>query len=223
MACQKGTENINSFKKVLNWYDDKVDTAFDWMGDTLQRIDKKGWFVATKLQHDLSDMLNKFNAHKADIYKSAAEVKEYLDTFDEGESAKIIQALNGDLDKSKLDGETLAAYERVRKLIDKNADELVEVGALDEKSKIKDYVKRYYEKYLDEKGAVKKFFMDRKFKRKDLSYEERVALSMIEDASYVVPRTLLEQRIQLLKAKGRSSIEVYTPLGSTSRKPDNDC
>lgn len=227
MACPQGKKNVSSFRKVLNVYDkgwDNYEKGVDWVFDKMrkgaQKIDPKGiWLVATDLQHDVADMITSFNAHKSEIYKTAGDLKSYLDEFDEGESAKLIQALNGDLDKSNLSGDTLGAYTYVRQMIDKNADDLVAVGALSEKNKIKDYIKRYYEKYKDEQGQVKKFFNDKKFSRKDLTYEERILMGMIEDASYVVPRTLLEQKMQLLKANFFKQLD--EKFGLESKKDDS--
>ncbi|MDR2905306.1 MAG: hypothetical protein LBU73_05080, partial [Helicobacteraceae bacterium] len=78
-----------------------------------------------------------------------------------------------------------------------------EAGALNPEARRQNYLHRYYEKYLAEteriKGADQLKFM--KFKaRKDWTHDERIAAGQIEDASIVIPRTVAEQQIQLLKA-----------------------
>ena len=80
----------------------------------------------------------------------------------------------------------------------------MDLGILKEDEKIKDYVKRYYAKYLEDSGEIKnmsgKAFS--KFrKRKDLDYETRVALGMVEDAGLVISNTIAEQNILKRKAK----------------------
>jgi len=201
MSCEQTKKSVKSLDGVFGGYEKAVDAAFAKMGEKLQKWDKKGWFVPTKLQNELSDFLNEYQASKNTIYQSADTVKQFLDTFSKDESANIVKALNGDIKKESLKGTTLEAYKRLRALIDHNSDELVKTGLLDEKARVKDYLHRYYEKYLDDMGKVQRLFHDKKFARKDLSYEERIGLGMIEDASYVVPRTLAEQRVQLLKGK----------------------
>ena len=182
-------------------YEKGVDMVFSKAGDLLQKADKKGILVPTKLQNELSDMLNTFNASKNEIYKGADTIKHFLDGFEKEESANLVRALNADKPTGELNGKLLEAYKRIRALIDHNGDELVKAGLLNEKSRVKDYLKRYYESYLNDLSKVKKLFNEKKYKRSNLSYEERIALGMIEDASYVVPRTLAEQRIQLIKGK----------------------
>lgn len=198
--CDTRAKSQNAYKKVTSWYEGKVDKAFDTVGNVLKKYDTKGWIIPTDVQNSVADMLNAFRARKNDIYRAADKIKQHLDTFSKEDSENIVRALNGDKSADILSGKAFETYKRMRALIDHNADELIKAGALDEKSKIKDYLKRYYEAYFNDQAKLAKLFNNKVFSRKNMTYEERIALGMIEDASYVIPRTLAEQRVQLIKA-----------------------
>ena len=200
MDCDIRKKSQSSYKKIANAYEGKVDKVFDWAADFLRKYDTKGWVIPTHVQNDLADMMNAFNARKNGVYRAADDVKKYFDTFDEKDSTDLVKALNGDLQSKHLSEKALNAYKRVRALIDSNADELIAAGALDEKSKIADYLKRFYSKHMEDKAKLAKIFNSRVYKRKNMSYEERIAMGMIEDPNIVIPRTLAEQRLQLIKA-----------------------
>ena len=179
MACDKTKKSVGAFGRIARAWDAGVDAFFDKALEKAQKIDKKGYVIPTKMQQDLADMLSNFRAARNDIHRLGKTIKEFLDTLDEGESAKLVQALNGDLEPDSLGGKSAQTYKRFRAIIDHNAQRLVDLGLLEEKSMIKDYVKRYYENYLETQTKVQQFLNDRKMKRKDLSHDERIAIGMI--------------------------------------------
>ncbi len=200
MACK--------IKDAKKRYDKAIDDTFAKVGDKLNKYDPYNILTTTKVQKDFSRVISEYQAAMADVYENAAKVHEYLknDLLEE-ESVSIVQALNGDLEPTSLDAHLKPLYEKIRAKIDNNADLLVKAGALKEKSKINDYLKRYYAKHLEDKVGIAKLIHGQKFKkRKDLSHGQRIALGMLEDASIVVSKTLAEQRTQLLKASTLKTI-----------------
>ncbi|MCK5111055.1 MAG: hypothetical protein KAQ94_05995 [Arcobacteraceae bacterium] len=195
-------------KKATVKLDDSIDKIFSKMGDKLNEFDKYNILTTTKMQKDFAESIKEYQIALGDIYEQAGDIQKHLaDELLPNESEMLVQALNGDMSSLKLPKELKPLYEKMRAKIDNNADELVKLGALKSKSKIKDYLKRYYAAYLNEKGLMGKIFFDKKFKkRKNLTHDERIAMSMIEDASVVIPKTLAEQRTQILKASVLKSI-----------------
>lgn len=191
----------------------KVDKAFDAVAKMIGKVDEA---IATRISGgrvkrlvSVSDITKKvgtitqdFRVAMSQIHEQAAQVKEFLDMhLSPDESTMMHQALTGDIDALKLPEHLRDTYVKMRDLIDGNAEALVQAGALQEKNKIKDYLKRYYEDHLKEGGLIQKFYFDQRFKaRKELTHDERIALGMIEDANFVIPKTIAEQRTQLLKA-----------------------
>ncbi len=195
-------------KKATVKLDDSIDKIFSKMGDKLNEFDKYNVLTTTKIQKDFAESIKEYQIALGDIYESAGDIQKHLaDELMPDESEMLVQALNGDMSSLKLPKHLKPLYESMRVKINANADELVTLGALKSKSKIKDYLKRYYAQYQDEKGLMGKIFFDKKFKkRKNLTHDERIALGMIEDASVVIPKTLAEQRTQILKANVLKSI-----------------
>lgn len=200
-----GAEKLSSFD---------VDKAFKKVSDIIGKVDEA---IATRVSGGrvnrlltVSDITKKvgeitqdFRVAVSQIHEQAAQVKEFIDThLSPDESVMMHQALTGDMEAIKLPEHLRSVYTKIRDLIDANADALIQAGAMAEKNKIKDYLKRYYEDHLKEGGAIKKFYFDQRFKaRKELTHDERIALGMIEDANFVIPKTLAEQRVQILKAQ----------------------
>ena len=217
MACpiKKG---LDEQKEILT-YAAKVDNAFGKMGTFLSKADEMittkvtgGKFsralTVSDIGKKMGEMAHNFRVGTSQIYEHAAQIKEFLDMRLSPDESKIIhQALTGDMEGTKVPEHLRTVYTKMRELIDTNADALVKAGALAEKNKIKEYLKRYYADHLEEGGMIKKFYFDKRFKsRKDLTHDERIALGMIEDANFVIPKTLAEQRIQLLKAQTLKNI-----------------
>jgi hypothetical protein len=209
-------DKVNRFKDANDKRDEAVNIAFDTLmqgfdlgatplkymfGAMNKNIDPtKSWFDVTQLQKDISQVVNDFRNVKAVTYENAGDIKEYLGTLKKEDSKKLVHALGGDLDPAELSGEIKELYSKFRKVIDDRAEKLVELGVLDENYKIDDYLKRYYAQYIKEGQYGSKLAYDRLKKRKDLTLEERIAIGMVEDASFVISNTIADQEIQIQKA-----------------------
>ncbi|NOQ32426.1 MAG: hypothetical protein GQ570_15060 [Helicobacteraceae bacterium] len=212
---RKGFVNSDIFNlpyaKYKEWIESNVDRGFDFLSEKLEvlneKFDSHNMLTTSKAQKDLHNIVKEYEIESNNIYTQAGELKSSLEGLHKDDGENIVRALNGDLDPFELSDNHKAIYDRFRDVIDKNADELVEAGALNEKSRVQDYVKRYYEKHLETQSLVSKMFTHKRFeKRKNLTYDERIALGMVEDASFVIPKTIAEQKAQLLKANTLKSI-----------------
>jgi hypothetical protein len=191
-----------TIKETTKKYEKWVDNKFSKVAENISDFDKHDIISSSKEKKELSHLMNEYQVAISEIYESGEEIYRYIDeSLIQEEQTELVQALNGDLDPVNLSKDAKPLYEKIRKNIDANADALVKAGVLKEKNKIKDYLKRVYEKHEKDKSFIGKLFYTKKFKkRKDLTHEERIALGMSEDASKVIPKTLADQRIQLLKA-----------------------
>lgn len=210
MAC-----DINN-KNKKNW-GEKVDAAFDAMAAKLSAADEKitkgvndqfgtrfrNMFAVHEVEKIFGEWMREFNIQQNGIKTKAKETHDFLSGLHEEDSRSLVRALNGDLDPKTLSNELMGMYDTFRKMIDANAKELKDLGVLKEESAIQDYLKRYYSQYLDnqEGGSSKMFFNKRFHERKNMSLDERLAKGMVEDASYVIPKTMAEQKLQALKAQ----------------------
>lgn len=161
-------------------------------------------------QKQFVELLRNNNKEKARQKIIAKKLQEDLNAIPKKENELLVMALDGDIAKEDikvtLGDELYGHYEVMRKQIDDNANELVKLGMLDEASKKEDYIKRFYKEHLEKQGLLSGLFksghkLDKNFKRKDLTKEQRDKLEQIRDAGYVVARTLLEQNNQIRKAK----------------------
>lgn len=226
--------------------DNFVDTLVDWTGDKVEKGldlsikplaksvgvkmgEDSNWFKISEQQRKANEVINSFRTLKANIYDEASAIMEGLDTLSKEDNVDLIKALNGDAKPSDINPTLLPLYRRFRKIIDINAQKLVDAGILKDDDKIEHYLKRYYKAYVEDgvnKGgslAYKKLQ-----KRKDLTYDERIALGMIEDATFVISNTIAEQNILLQKAKVLQSLadkfgvdeakEGYTKVSDESAK-----
>ena len=165
--------------------------------DKLGNTPLKHFFIPEDIKK-VSDMINAYRVDLAKLNKNAVKLSEFLsENLTEDESIALTRALAGD---GEIPEHLRSVYDRFRRIIDRNADNLVRAGALDEKYKIKDYLKRYYKDYLEDKHKFS-IKMQKLFKRKDLTHEERLELGLIENSDFVVANTILEQNKQLYKAK----------------------
>ena len=163
---------------------------------------ESNWWKVTQTQKDVALMITQSRAVHADIVHGAGALKKYLSTLHKEESKRLVRALNGDLEPKELNDNMTKIYSQFRELIDTNADALIELGVLKDKDRIGDYLKRYYLKYVEEAPAGKgSSALAKMHKRKDLDHETRLAMGMIEDASFVVSKTLMEQGLLIEKAK----------------------
>ncbi|PHQ89515.1 MAG: hypothetical protein COB42_06740 [Sulfurimonas sp.] len=181
---------------VIKWGVEKMGVDIK---DTV--LDRK-FFTITKTHKQVSEVINSYNNLKTNIYKEAAALKTGLETLDKEDNIALVRVLNGDLKPQDLSPTLLPFYEKFRRVIDKNADMLVEAGVLNEKDKIQHYLKRYYEDFV-ESGTTKggSVAYSKLKKRKNLSHAERLAKGMLEDATFVIPNTIAEQNILLQKAR----------------------
>ncbi|MDR2789875.1 MAG: hypothetical protein LBB59_02730 [Campylobacteraceae bacterium] len=204
-----------------SWWQNQVDKAFNKLGAILHKADKglmnaakkptKGalrkafgdsFVTFSKTYEEVGEMVEDFRNATRQIYSQAAKRRETLDKLlTPDDKVTLHKALGGDMDPKDLPVHLQSLYNNIHKMIDDNAEALIKAGALKEKYKIDDYLKRYYKQHHEEKQGFLSNFFNKKFKaRKDLSYDERIALEMIEDSSIVVPNTIAEQRTQLVKA-----------------------
>jgi hypothetical protein len=207
MACK--------IKKFLDEYGKKwengVDKVFDAASAGVEHLNDKydpnNLLTVSKAQKDLHNVIKDYEIESNHIYTNASELKVQLGKLDKADGENIVRALNGDLDPFELSDNHKAVYDKFRTVIDKNAQDLVNAGALAEKNMIGDYLKRYYAAHLEKRNAIQKMFFNKRFKeRKNLTYDERIALGMVEDASFVIPQTIAEQKSQLLKANTLKAI-----------------
>lgn len=201
-------------------YADKVDGLFDRMGEAISKGDEKltkginktfgrnfrNLFAVHEVEKVFGEWMREFRIQHNEINANAKKTRDLLSGLKDEDSQSLVRALNGDMDPASLSNELKGMYDSLRSMIDANAAELVELGVLKEKNAIGDYLKRYYAEHLDGIGRMRMFF-DSKFKaRKNLTLDERLAMGMIEDASFVIPKTMAEQKIQALKARMLQSI-----------------
>ncbi len=195
-------ENIGM--KGLEKLSTPLKAGIDAMTGDKWDISSKNWWEVSDISKKTNELITEFNTNKSIIYDTAQELRQSLSHLSKEDNRDLLKVLNGDMNLGELKADLKPLYKRFRKQIDKNANELVELGILKEDEKIKDYVKRYYKKYLEDSGEIKNIpskGFQQFYKRKDLDYETRVKLGMVEDAGLVVANTLAEQNILKHKAK----------------------
>lgn len=200
--------------KLLDKWALKVDSAFEKAGEKLNEAAK--WadenipFAGKLLDvrdhaKEIDELLGEYHRTTAAIYAQAGQFKEYLGKLSLGNRKAMFKALDGEMDASELPEHVRPLYEKVRKTIDDGAQALVDAGALESKNVIKDYVKHYYKKHLDEvkeNGRIAKALRQSKFfARKQMSWEQKQLRQIEDDAAFAVTNTILEQKKQLLKAQ----------------------
>ena len=200
--------------KLLDRWALKVDSAFEKAGEKLDEAAK--WadenipFAGKLLDvrdhaKEIDELLGEYRRTTAAIYAQAGQFKEYLGKLSLSNRKAMFKALDGEMDASELPEHVRPLYEKVRKTIDDGAQALVDAGALESKNVIKDYVKHYYKKHLDEakeNGRIAKALRQSKFfARKQMSWEQKQLREIEDDAAFAVTNTILEQKKQLLKAQ----------------------
>ncbi|ORI07432.1 hypothetical protein A3835_07720 [Campylobacter concisus] len=200
--------------KLLDRWALKVDDVFDKASLGLDKAAK--WTdenipFAGKLldirEHakDIDDLLGEYHRTTAAIYTQAGQFKEYLGKLSFGNRKAMFKALDGEMDPGELPEYVRPLYEKVRKTIDDGAQALVDAGALESKNVIKDYVKHYYKKHMDEakenSRIAKALRQSKFFARKQMSWEQKQLREIEDDAAFAVTNTILEQKKQLLKAQ----------------------
>lgn len=200
--------------KLLDKWALKVDSAFEKAGEKLGEAAK--WadenipFAGKLLDvrdhaKEIDELLGEYHRTTAAIYAQAGQFKEYLGKLSLSNRKAMFKALDGEMDPGELPEHVRPLYEKVRKTIDDGAQALVDAGALESKNVIKDYVKHYYKKHLDEakeNGRIAKALRQSKFfARKQMSWEQKQLRQIEDDAAFAVTNTILEQKKQLLKAQ----------------------
>lgn len=200
--------------KLLDKWALKVDSAFEKAGEKLDEAAK--WadenipFAGELLDvrdhaKEIDELLGEYHRTTAAIYAQAGQFKEYLGKLSLGNRKSMFKALDGEMDPSELPEHVRPLYEKVRKTIDDGAQALVDAGALESKNVIKDYVKHYYKKHLDEakenSRIAKALRQSKFFARKQMSWEQKQLREIEDDAAFAVTNTILEQKKQLAKAQ----------------------
>ena len=208
--------------KLLDRWAIKVDDAFDKasekLDETAKWIDENIPFAGELLsirEHgkEIDELLGEYHRTTAAIYTQAGQFKEYLGKLSLESRKAMFKALDGEMDPEELAEHVRPLYEKVRKtiddgaqaLVDDGAQALVDAGALESKNVIKDYIKHYYKKHMDEakenSHIAKALRQSKFFARKQMSWEQKQLRQIEDDAAFAVTNTILEQKKQLLKAQ----------------------
>lgn len=200
--------------KLLDRWALKVDDAFDKASEGLDKgakwVNENIPFAGELLsirEHgkEIDELLGEYHRTTAAIYTQAGQFKEYLGKLSLENRKAMFKALDGEMDPEKLAEHVRPLYEKVRKTIDDGAQALVDAGALESKNVIKDYIKHYYKKHMDEakenSRIAKALRQSKFFARKQMSWEQKQLRQIEDDAAFAVTNTILEQKKQLLKAQ----------------------
>ena len=200
--------------KLLDRWAIKVDDAFDKasekLDETAKWIDENIPFAGELLsirEHgkEIDELLGEYHRTTAAIYTQAGQFKEYLGKLSLENRKAMFKALDGEMDPEELAEHVRPLYEKVRKTIDDGAQALVDAGALESKNVIKDYIKHYYKKHMDEakenSRIAKALRQSKFFARKQMSWEQKQLRQIEDDVAFAVTNTILEQKKQLLKAQ----------------------
>lgn len=200
--------------KLLDRWALKVDDAFDKASEKLDEAAKwadenipfAGELLSIR-EHgkEIDELLGEYHRATAAIYTQAGQFKEYLGKLSLENRKAMFKALDGEMDPEELAEHVRPLYEKVRKTIDDGAQALVDAGALESKNVIKDYIKHYYKKHMDEakenSRIAKALRQSKFFARKQMSWEQKQLRQIEDDAAFAVTNTILEQKKQLLKAQ----------------------
>ena len=200
--------------KLLDRWAIKVDDAFDKASEKLDETAKwvnenipfAGELLSIR-EHgkEIDELLGEYHRATAAIYTQAGQFKEYLGKLSLENRKAMFKALDGEMDPEELAEHVRPLYEKVRKTIDDGAQALVDAGALESKNVIKDYIKHYYKKHMDEakenSRIAKALRQSKFFARKQMSWEQKQLRQIEDDAAFAVTNTILEQKKQLLKAQ----------------------
>lgn len=190
--------------------DDAFDKASEKLDETAKWIDENIPFAGELLsirEHakEIDELLGEYHRATAAIYTQAGQFKEYLGKLSLENRKAMFKALDGEMDPEELAEHVRPLYEKVRKTIDDGAQALVDAGALESKNVIKDYIKHYYKKHMDEakenSRIAKALRQSKFFARKQMSWEQKQLRQIEDDAAFAVTNTILEQKKQLLKAQ----------------------
>lgn len=183
-------EKLANTLKKLGLSDEAVEKVLNTKNHPLK-------VLADNLNYDYKTMANR-------IEMDAKYTYDLLNKYSKDDVEKVFEALDGTAKPDELPEHLQNLYGKVRKTIDDNAKELIELGVLKEENAIKDYVKHYYAKYLEQNDNIifrlNKFGLAKTFKRKNLSEEDLKELGLQKNA-FAIVNTVKEQRLQIEKAK----------------------
>lgn len=193
---KKGEQTTNAIKRAAVWslkkvgISDEVAKAFVRSGAAVKLVDH--------LNYNLNTFKNRVELNAADNAKKLAN-------FSKDEIKGIYEYLHGWKQLGELAEHTRAAANSLKDIIARNAEELVNLGALRAEDKIENYVKHSFAEHAEkQKNAIARAFnklaQDRHFARKDLSKEELEKLGLLQD-EFAIINTIKEQFIQIEKAK----------------------
>lgn len=221
MACEqrpnRDEETVSVLKRGLGeryeaWVDEKLAEAGKKIGTFANYLDRDRkllkYISTSKEVEEVSRILNDVKLDNMNWAKQATKFFDFMhNEVSKEDGITLTRALGGDL-KGDIPPHLKELHAMVRAKIDEMSDALVEVGAMAEKSKMENYLKRYYTQYLEESQKAESFFAKGKsmsgekvFKRKDLTLDQRLELGMVEDAGLVVANTLMDQQKQLSRYK----------------------
>lgn len=222
--------SVSEVNKVLRFfgskrdYDKWVDESSAFVGDKISSafgksaakitkafgvpIDEKkveSFFKAgvhTKLMDKLDHNWQKFNQR---LHLNAMDNLNKLKNFSRDEIKDIYEALHGWKNIDDLAEHTKGAARSLRNVIDKNANELVELGVLRSEDKMENYVKHYFEPFVKRSEAefeahLNNLGLSEKYKRKELSKEQLEELGLMKD-EYAIINTIKEQFVEIEKAR----------------------
>lgn len=164
------------------------------LDDKLSRVLKFRILTTTEINKKMNSIQRNYYNTLTDIQAHANSIRDVFDRC--AISDDLVRALDGSLEPSKLSKNERDAYDLVRKVIDENARALVEAGLLAKENSIKDYVTRIYAAHQKDQQRAKHFFT-KKYGRKNLTYEDRIALNQINEPGLVIPATIYKQKKQL--------------------------
>ena len=218
--------------KLLDRWALKVDDVFDKTSEKLddaakwadENIPFAGKLLSIR-EHgkEIDELLGEYHRTTAAIYTQAGQFKEYLGKLSLESRKAMFKALDGEMDPKKLPQHVRPLYEKVRKTIDDGAQALVDAGALESKNVIKDYIKHYYKKHMDEakenSRIAKALRQSKFFARKQMSWEQKQLREIEDDAAFAVTNTILEQKKQLLKAQ---TLKLFADKFAKDVPPEGD-
>jgi len=215
---------IPQTKSLSQKYDDMIDRFWDKAANAFEWVDKKilaaGINKIGKLfgkefgvkrvltiensVKEISAMINDFRNGRIQLNEEAAGIRDFLDkNLSKDELRDLIRALHGDSDASLLSANLKGIYDDLTARANEYTQQLVAAGALKAEHAKENYFRRYYRQYLEENDEfLKKSGLGQKqnYARQDLTYDERIALGMVEDEGFAIANSLRAQREQLLKA-----------------------
>ncbi|ASM38490.1 MAG: hypothetical protein SPI03_06215 [Campylobacter sputorum] len=212
---EKTDSVFDTFKNISDKYDNFIDDLWQKGSDKLREGEEKlannsprakKWLSLRSYAKEVDELIYDFKTTKSAIYAKTNSIKDALSSLSKDDNAQLVKALDGMIKKDELSEHLKDAYTKIRAIIDKNASDLVEAGALKSENVIQDYIKHYFHKSVQDKRNAMKIAHNKLFARKNLTDDEKIALGMLEDGDFAIANTIKEQKEQLLIANTLKSI-----------------